>query len=84
MIYKELYLEFNKIRLKIKTNYGNYYDYLRLYFKDIIREDFKDGFHVSIEARWQRDDFKNYMSAVRDLRMFRRSVQIRLQERIGL
>ncbi len=65
MIYKELYLEFNKIRLKIKTNYGNYYDYLRLYFKDIIREDFKDGFHVSIEARWQRDDFKNYMSAVR-------------------
>ena len=59
---KTLSLNIAKLRVKIATNYGKYYNYLNLYFdKIILPQDFEDDFDIQINAYWQKGSWGNYL-----------------------
>ena len=63
---KTLCLDIAGLKVEISTNYARYYDYLELYFGQVIsHQDSQQGPDIQIGAHWHKDSQDSYL---RDLR----------------
>jgi hypothetical protein len=57
---QEVLIQIHKTKIRIKTNYPAYYDYLRFHFNKIILRDEKDNCQIDVNATWKVDFWGNH------------------------
>ena len=63
---KSLFLQIAGLKIKVKTNYFRYYNYLSLYFKKIILPERREAnFDIEIDVYWLKKNLKYHIAEIK-------------------